>query len=87
MGEYLFPIVIQYKAPLVRLEDGKEEHVLDIGGGHYTPALAHRPSWSDPDLLLHFSTDDGFCLMGINGVTRVTCRRWPKNSLTTATGQ
>ena len=71
VGEHLFPIVSQHVAPIVRLQDGKEEHVLNVGSGHYASTLAHRPGWSDPDLLLYFSTDDSFRLVGIKGVTRV----------------
>ena len=62
---------VNHAALIICLQDGKEEHVLNVGGGHYASTLAHRSGWSDPDLLLYLGTDDGFCLVRIKGVTRV----------------
>ena len=70
-GEHLSPIVSYHAASLVRLQDGKEECVLNVGGGHYTSTLAQRPCWSNPNLLLDLSADDGLSLVGIGGVARV----------------
>ena len=70
-GEHLFPIVSQHTTLVIRFQNGKEEHVLNVGGGHYSSTLAHWSGGSDPDLLLHLSTGDGFCLMGAEGVPRI----------------
>ena len=69
--EHLFPVIGQHTALVVCLQNGKEEHVLNVGGGHDSPTLTHWSSGLYPDLLLNFSTDDGLCLMGIGGVAGV----------------
>ena len=66
--EHLLPVVRQHTALVIRLQDGEEEHVLDIGRGHHSPTLAHRSCRLYPDLLLYFGTDDGFSLMGVGRV-------------------
>ena len=33
--------------------------------------MAQQPGWSNPNLLLYLSTDDGLSLVGIRGVARV----------------
>ena len=68
-AEHLFPMVSQHTAPIIRLQNGEEEHVLNIGGGHYSSTLTHRSGGSDSDLLLYLGTDNGLCLMGVKGVT------------------
>ena len=65
----LIPVVCQHTAFVICLQDGEEEHVLDVGSGHYPPTLAHRTGWLDPDLLLDLSADDGFGVVGIGRVT------------------
>ena len=67
--KYLLPVISQHTAFVVRLQDGEEEHVLNVGGGHYPSTLAHRTVRLYPDLLLYLGADDGFGLMGVERVT------------------
>ena len=68
--KYLLPVIRQHTAFVVRLQDGEEEHVLNVGGGHYPSTLAHRTGQLYPDLLLYLGADDCFGLMGVERVTR-----------------
>ena len=70
-GEHLAPIISEHAAFLVHLQDGKEEHVLDVGGGHYPSALTQWSGRSNSDLLLYLSADNGLGLMGIGEVAGV----------------
>ena len=66
--KYLIPVIRQHTAFVIRLQDGEEEHVLDVGRGHYSSTLAHRTGWLYPDLLLYLGTDDGFGSVGVGRV-------------------
>ena len=69
--EHLFPVIGQHTALVIRLQNGKEEHVLNIGRGHNSPTLAHWSGRLYPDLLLYFSADDGLGLMRVGGVAGI----------------
>ena len=66
--EYLIPVIRQHTAVVIRLQDGEEEHILDVGRGYYSSTLAHRTGWLYPDLFLYFSADDGFGSVGVGRV-------------------
>ena len=66
--EHLSPVIRQHTALVIRLQDGEEEHVLDVGSGHHSPTLTHWSCWLYPDLLFYLSADDGFGLMGVGRV-------------------
>ena len=66
--EHLLPVVRQHTALVICLQDGEEKHVLNIGRGHHSPTMGHRSCWLYPNLLLYFSADDGFSLMGVGRV-------------------
>ena len=62
-GEHAVSVVHDDIALVVRFHHPKEEHVLDVGCRHSTPALAGQPHRSNPDLLSYFLADDGFSLV------------------------
>ena len=62
-GEDTVRVVNQDVTPFVRLHHRKEEHVLDVGGGHHAPTLAGWSHGSYADLFPSFCTDDGLSLM------------------------
>ena len=70
-AEHLFPVIHQHKALVIRLQNGEEEHVLNIGRCHHSPTLAHWSGRLYPDLLLYLSTDDGLGLMRVGRVARM----------------
>ena len=69
--KYLIPVIHQHTAFVICFQDGEEEHVLDVGRGHYPSALGHRAGWLYPDLLLYLGADDGLGLVGIGRVAGV----------------
>ena len=58
-SEHTIPVVGDNISVILRFHQGKEEHILDIGGRHDMPALAGWSRWPDPDLVASFRADDG----------------------------
>ena len=66
--EHLFPVICQHTALVIHLQDGEEEHVLNVGRCHHSPTLAHGSCRLYSDLLFYLIADDGFGLMRVGRV-------------------
>ena len=70
----MIPVIKEDVALVVRLQDGEEELILDIGRDYYSSALAVGSHGSKTDFLVTLNTDYSFSPLGIlrrNGVVDV----------------